>query len=62
MSRDRVFAVLLFLVLILALAAQRALPFVADASWPVRTAVLVAGVVSGLAGVRLWLRGSTDDA
>jgi hypothetical protein len=56
MIRQRALAVLLLLVAFAALAASKAFPFLDDVPGWVRTAVAVAGGVSGLAGVALWLR------
>lgn len=53
---NRVIAVVLFAVALLALAGRRAFPFMDDVPGLVKTAVAVAGALCGLAGVHLWLR------
>jgi hypothetical protein len=55
---QRLVAVVLFLVAFLALAASRAFPFLDDIPGIVETAIVLVGVVCGLAGAYLWLRKS----
>jgi hypothetical protein len=53
---QRVIAVVLLLVALLALAASRAFPFLDDIPGAVETVIVLLGVACGLAGVYLWLR------
>ena len=53
---QRVVAVALFLVALLAVGASRAFPFLDDLPGPMETAIVVVGVACALAGVTLWLR------
>lgn len=55
-------AVLLFLVAFLALAGSKAFPFLHDIPTAAEVAIVVLGVVCGLAGARLWLRKTPDGA
>jgi hypothetical protein len=62
MTRNRAVACLLFLVALAALSAQRAFPFVSDAPRTLQVVVAVLGAANGLLGVRLWLRGSSQQS
>ena len=62
MNRQRVLAVVLLLLALLALAASRAFPFMDDLHEALKIAVTVAGVACALAGVALWLRGAPDSS
>jgi hypothetical protein len=60
MSRDRILAVLLLLIAFATLVASRALPVLDDVPGPAKVAIVVVGVVCGLAGVGLWLRKGSE--
>jgi len=60
MARDRILATALLLIALVALAASKAFPFLRDMPDGAQVAVVIAGVVCGLAGVWLWLRKGAD--
>ncbi|MFI2708681.1 hypothetical protein ACH495_00920 [Micromonospora sp. NPDC018662] len=60
MTRQRALAAVLLVVAFLALVASRAFPFRDDIPDVAQAAIAIAGAACGLAGVGLWLRGTTD--
>jgi hypothetical protein len=60
MTRQRVLAVVLFLIAFLALAASRTFPFLDDLSGAAEAAIAVVGAACALTGVSLWLRKTPD--